>query len=284
MYLLVFNETDIFNEQFTKFYILTLLACLACNLFITGINQVYDQKIDVLNKPHLPLITGELTLFEGKVISYFGLLLALIISFSLSFYFGCLIGLILVLGSAYSIPPIRFKRFHLWAALAISLVRGPLVNIGVALHMIYFRDGQYHIDFWMLPLTIFMTCFSLGIAWFKDLPDTDGDLKNNIQTVAVRFSRKTALRLGMGTVVLGYLFLVFWGILTYSNLNPQLSHHTQLFQSKIIYFIVFQLFALFTFLYIANKTDITVQSSLKKFYKLYWVLFFLEYFSFLILN
>ncbi len=275
---------DIFNEKFIEFFILTLLSCLACNLFITGINQVYDRKIDILNKPHLPLITGELTLIEGKVISYFGLLLALIISFSLSIYFGCLIGLILLLGSAYSIPPIRFKRFHLWAALAISLVRGPLVNIGVALHMIYFRDGQYHTDFWMLPLTIFMTCFSLGIAWFKDLPDTEGDLKNNIQTVAVRFSRKTALRLGMGIVILGYLFLVFWGILTYSNPHQPSSIHMHLMQSKLIYFIVFQLFALFVFLYIANKTDITVQKSLKKFYKLYWVLFFLEYFSFLILN
>ena len=284
LFLLVFKFEEALHLKSLIFYFQTLVACLACNLFITGINQVYDRDIDALNKPNLPLITGDLTLNQGKIISYFGLSIALTLSFFLSFYFGCLIFTILLLGAAYSIPPIRFKRFHFWAAAAISLVRGPLVNLGVALHFIHFKEGQFIAEFWMLPLTVFMTCFSLGIAWFKDLPDTEGDLKYNIRTVAVRFSRKTAMYLGTTTVGVGYIFLIFWGILNYTNNDIYAQTNQVHLPSGLLYFIVFQFITFISFVIMALKTNISNQTSLKKFYKLYWILFFLEYFSFLLLN
>lgn len=44
----------------------TLFVCLACNIFITGLNQIVDVELDKINKPQLPLASGELTISQGK--------------------------------------------------------------------------------------------------------------------------------------------------------------------------------------------------------------------------
>lgn len=41
--------------------LLGLLALLAGNGYIVGINQIYDVDIDVVNKPFLPVAAGELS-------------------------------------------------------------------------------------------------------------------------------------------------------------------------------------------------------------------------------
>jgi homogentisate solanesyltransferase len=38
-----------------------MLALLLGNAFIVGINQIYDDDIDKLNKPFLPVASGEMT-------------------------------------------------------------------------------------------------------------------------------------------------------------------------------------------------------------------------------
>jgi homogentisate phytyltransferase / homogentisate geranylgeranyltransferase len=35
------------------------LACVFGNIYIVGLNQLYDIEIDRINKPHLPLASGE---------------------------------------------------------------------------------------------------------------------------------------------------------------------------------------------------------------------------------
>ena len=40
---------------------LGVLALLLGNLFIVGINQIYDVKIDVINKPFLPIAAGRIS-------------------------------------------------------------------------------------------------------------------------------------------------------------------------------------------------------------------------------
>lgn len=275
----VFTESDIY------LFAATLIAALACNVFITGLNQITDIEIDRINKPHLPLASGEISSAEAKKWVVLALVTALTISFYLSNFFGVLIALICFLGWSYSAPPIRFKRYHIWAASAIALVRGPLVNVGIALHFLtqvghntYFSNvgvGNFlsipleffEVGVWMVPLTLFISAFSLGIAWFKDLPDTAGDAEHEVGTLAVKKGRALALRLGVSVVGLAYVFLIFWGWHYYWGI-PFLAYH---------------LIALGIFAYWAYRTNLDATLSLKRFYKLYWVLFFLEYFSFFLI-
>lgn len=38
-----------------------VVALLCANAFIVGINQIYDVKIDEVNKPYLPIAAGEMS-------------------------------------------------------------------------------------------------------------------------------------------------------------------------------------------------------------------------------
>jgi homogentisate phytyltransferase/homogentisate geranylgeranyltransferase len=42
-----------------------LVSCLAYNIAVVGINQVYDIKVDKESKPYLPLASGKLTMKQA---------------------------------------------------------------------------------------------------------------------------------------------------------------------------------------------------------------------------
>ena len=110
--------------------LLSLLSALACNIYITGLNQWSDIEVDKINKPWLPIASGELSKKNAfRIVAICGFL-SIIITFRFSVFFTGLILLILAIGTAYSLPPLKFKRNHIAAASAIALVRGLLVNVG----------------------------------------------------------------------------------------------------------------------------------------------------------
>ena len=45
---------------------LTLVACLAANIYVVGLNQLTDIAIDQVNKPTLPLAAGTLDVFTAR--------------------------------------------------------------------------------------------------------------------------------------------------------------------------------------------------------------------------
>jgi homogentisate phytyltransferase/homogentisate geranylgeranyltransferase len=286
LFLLSISNSFPVNSSDKVTYIFTLASALFCNLFITGLNQVFDLEIDRINKPKLPLVTGELSIFRANQIIIFSLLMSLMLAFIQSWFFGSLITLICFLGWAYSAPPIRFKRHHVWAASAIALVRGPLVNIGIGLHFIDKTNGWYtHLSFWdnlllhsvshwnwIVPISVFVTAFSLGIAWFKDLPDTDGDAQHQINTLAVAAGKKRAFYSGFILVSLGYAFLLWY--VGSTVMAPLHSLQPFLYLTSLFFAV---------FLWMGFRVQLNNQQSLKTFYKVYWVLFFGGYLSFLLM-
>ena len=54
-----------------------LVPSLFMNLYITGLNQVTDVEIDKVNKPYLPIASGELSKKDGIVIVVASLFAAL---------------------------------------------------------------------------------------------------------------------------------------------------------------------------------------------------------------
>lgn len=271
-------------------YFLVLISALFCNLYITGINQIYDVEIDRINKPNLPIASGKWTLNWAKKVVYSSLILCFLTSSILIFlweYSGVKYTLILavisLLGTTYSVPPIRFKRYHIWAAMAIALVRGPLVNLGIGWFFVETNQNvQFYEEFfmWILPLTVFITLFSVGIAWFKDLPDTQGDEAFGIQTLAVKQSKKTAFLMGFFLVFGGFLFVLIytWWISTHWGFDLSVLNYR-----NILSFIICQITGLIAFLWASFRVKLDSTHSLKVFYKIYWVLFFVMYLSYLFL-
>lgn len=251
----------------------TLWVGISCNIFIVGLNQIIDINLDKINKPKLPLANGSLTVKGAYRIITISLIMTLLLSFYTSLILGWLIVLILLIGIAYSVPPVQLKKHHLPAAIAITTVRGLLVNLGMYLHFLYasgivtleqisqnpFALITYQI--WML--TCFVVAFSIAIAWFKDLPDTEGDKKFRFQTLAIVYSPKMALYGGVVMVGLAYVLTIFWS-----------------FSAGSTFLSLFHVITAFGFLTNVWFVDLKNDKSVTRFYMIFWVFFFLEYIGF----
>lgn len=250
----------------TGLYLPTLTAALCCNIFIVGLNQIQDVEMDKINKPYLPLAAGTLSKQSAVSIICITGFASLFLSLAVSVFLFLLISIILLVGVAYSLPPFKLKQHHLPAAVAITLVRGLLVNIGMFAHFNYEVNRQYYIPGYIWCITFFIMAFSIAIAWFKDLPDTEGDKKFDVKTLAVLYNKKTALYGGMFLVSTAYLYVLYWSAITKVN-------------SAAFLFIAHSiLFALFWANFFTVKLSDNL--SVKKFYLRFWVFFFAEYLVF----
>lgn len=251
------------SEHF-MFLFATLLSALGCNICITGLNQIIDVELDKINKPNLPIASGELDMETAKKIVFIAGMIALVVSALLHWVLFLLILVILLLGIAYSVPPIQFKKHHLPAALSITIVRGVLVNIGMAVHFAGLIHGNFVIQPVIYPLTLFISAFSLAIAWYKDLPDRAGDAHFGYKTFPLLYSPKLALYLGAVIVLSAYAYCIFWCF----KASEQL--------------LLYSLIALsIGFLSQVLAVRLNELASIKRFYQLFWVFFFATYLSFL---
>ncbi|DBA83085.1 TPA: hypothetical protein ACH3X2_006614 [Trebouxia sp. C0005] len=192
---------------------LGVLALLCGNGYIVGINQIYDEDIDKVNKPFLPIASGELSKAQGWLLcaalagaglvivaTKFGSLITKLYSFGL------------FLGTIYSVPPLRLKRFAVAAFMIIATVRGFLLNFGVY-HAVRAALGLPFV--WSPVITFvtsFVTVFATVIAITKDLPDVEGDRKYNIDTLATRFGARTISFVGAGLLLANYVAAIILAI------------------------------------------------------------------------
>ncbi len=195
--------------------LLTALAAGATvNLFIVGVNQVEDVEIDRINKPHLPIPAGELPLGRAKAIVAACAVLPLVMALLSGWVETAAVLLAIGIGAAYSMPPLRLKRYPALAVGSISVVRALVVNLGVALH---FTDT---VPPAVWALTLFVLPFSFAIAILKDVPDAEGDRAHRIFTFTVRLGRERVLRMGLAALALGYVGMAVLGPLLVEEANP----------------------------------------------------------------
>jgi homogentisate phytyltransferase / homogentisate geranylgeranyltransferase len=244
--------------------LLTLVSALGCNVFIVGLNQIVDVELDKINKPWLPLAAGTLSKKQALRIIFISLTVCLVTAAITSWFLLLLMVVILAIGIAYSLPPLQLKKHHLPAALAITLVRGLLVNVGMYLHFRYLLDGVWILPGFVWMLTGFIMAFSVAIAWFKDLPDTEGDAQYEVKTLAVLYSRRNAFWGGAVLVLLAYLAVLIWSR-SDEDAQTLLLPHLLLMAGFIS--------NLFT-------VKLNQAASVKNFYLRFWLFFFAEYLVF----
>jgi len=247
--------------------LLGLLALLCGNGFIVGINQIYDVEIDKVNKPYLPIAAGELSLpmawafclataFGGATIVAlnFGPLITSLYTFGL------------FLGTIYSVPPLRLKRFALPAFMIIATVRGFLLNFGV----FHATRAALRLPFvWSPPvlfITIFVTVFATAIAVTKDLADIDGDKKFGIETFTTKMGVKNVSYIGSGLLLMNYVFAIGLSLFnpTWFNQKIMISVHA----------------LLATYLIVKTKKLVSAgftKKAVQTYYQDVWKLFYSEY-------
>jgi homogentisate phytyltransferase/homogentisate geranylgeranyltransferase len=245
--------------------VLTLLTCLALNVYIVGLNQIVDIEIDQINKPTLPLASAEMSLRQGwAVVAVTGLVAVVGAWFAGPFLLATTV-VILIIGTIYSVPPLRLKRFPFWAAISIALSRGVIANLGVALH---YQDvfGEL-LDTPLTTLAVmaaFFFSFGLVIAIYKDIPDLVGDQMHGIETFAVKLGPQRAFNLGRIILSLGYVGVIVVAV-------------SRLPQPDGILLLATQGVLLLLFWVVSGLIDVQQKRSIARFYMFLWALFYAQY-------
>jgi homogentisate phytyltransferase/homogentisate geranylgeranyltransferase len=170
----------------------------------------------------------------------------------------------LVVGCAYSLPPVRLKRWPIAAALCISGVRSAVVNLGMYGHFSLVFGGALTIAPSVWALTAFVLPFSFAIAVLKDVPDIQGDRHYRIATFTVRLGPRRAARLGLAALTLAYAGMIVLGPLLVDDAQP-------------LVLVAGHAGALALLLVWARRADPADSAAFTAFYMRVWVLFFVEY-------
>lgn len=246
--------------------LLGVLALLLGNLFIVGINQIYDVEIDVVNKPYLPIAAGRLSPRAAwSIVIGAGVASLAIVKAAFSPLIFWLFAFGTTVGGLYSVPPIQLKRYPLAAGLTIATCRGFLLNFGVY----YATREALGLSFqWSAPVSFlarFMTVYAAVIAVTKDLVDIEGDRKGGIDTFASRLGPAKVAR-GAGIVLL----LNYAGAIATALLAPPGAF-------RRVFMAGGHTVAAGCLLWSLAKLQPERVESLKAYYKRIWDLFYLEY-------
>lgn len=258
------------------------LACICGNIYIVGLNQLEDVEIDKINKPYLPIASGVFSFKTGQLIVTATGILAILIAVSQGPFLLATVGVSLAIGTAYSLPPIRLKRFPFLAALCIFTVRGAIVNLGLFLHFNWvlglgrgksvFTGGSWESLSFGIPaevwvLTAFVVVFTFAIAIFKDIPDMEGDKQYNITTFTIELGKPAVFNLSRWVLTVCYAGATLAGAVVLSNVN-------------LVFLAVSHFVALGLMWFWSVKVDLDDRKEIAEFYQFIWKLFFLEYLIF----
>jgi homogentisate phytyltransferase / homogentisate geranylgeranyltransferase len=237
----------------------TLIAALAVNVAIVGVNQLTDVEIDRVNKPYLPIAAGDLSPRNATIIVIACTVLPLAMALTQGAAETAFVAAGLAVGALYSLPPARLKRFPLAASLCITGVRSIVVNLGVYYH--FAQDISPPV--WALCL--FVLPFSFAIAVLKDVPDIEGDRAYSIRTFTVRLGPNRVFAIGLSALALAYGGMILLGPwLLRGDVQP-------------VVLVVGHLAAAGVLTYMANSADPSDRVAFTRFYMRVWALFFLEY-------
>ncbi|KAK1259878.1 hypothetical protein QJS04_geneDACA010164 [Acorus gramineus] len=247
-----------------------LIALICGNGYIVGINQIYDIGIDKVNKPYLPIAAGDLSVQSAWfLVLFFAAAGILLVGVNFGPFISSLYCLGLFLGTIYSVPPFRLKRYPVAAFLIIATVRGFLLNFGVY----YATTAALGLTFqWSSPvvfITIFVTVFALVIAITKDLPDVEGDRKFQISTLATKLGVRNIAVLGSGLLVANYI-----GAILAAVYLPQAFRRSLMIPAHALLAsgLIFQAWVLEQAKY--------SKEAISNFYRFIWNLFYTEYIIF----
>lgn len=245
-----------------------IVACLCGNVYIVGLNQLEDIAIDKINKPHLPLASGAFSTQEGKIIVLVAGIVATVIALWQGIFLALTVIASLLIGTVYSLPPIRLKQFPFWASLCIFVVRGVVINLGLFLHFNQLLNQSSHIPNEIWLLTVFVLIFTYVIAIFKDMPDTEGDAKFNIATLSIILGQAAVFNLSRQILVwlyLGTILVSLSSLITSINIPIIAISHVSL---------------AIAMWWRSMQVNLSDRASISAFYQFIWKLFYLEYMIF----
>jgi homogentisate phytyltransferase / homogentisate geranylgeranyltransferase len=254
-----------FGDESVFHLAMTLLAGACVNVYIVGINQIEDVAIDRVNKPWLPIAAGDLSPTAARRIVAVAGVLPLVLGLTQGPVETGAVAIALALGTAYSVPPARLKRFPALASLSITFVRAFVVNLGVWLHFQRaLGPGGRHVDPVVWALIAVTLPFSFAIAILKDVPDVEGDRRYGVATFSVRLGGRPVFALGLAALTAAEVGMAGAGLALLDEVSRPLLVGGHLAALALLWIW-------------AARVDLGDHASIAAFYQRVWQLFFLEY-------
>ncbi|CAI5983591.1 unnamed protein product [Closterium sp. NIES-65] len=256
------------NTRFLVGLLQAVVPALLANVYIVGLNQLFDIDIDKVNKPYLPLASGDFSVRTGVTIVTVCAVLSLalgILSGSMPLLATLVISMLL--GTAYSIdlPFLRWKRFPVMAASCILAVRAVIVQLGFYSHMqMAVMQRSLQLSSQLIFATAFMCTFSIVIALFKDVPDVEGDRVFGIRSLSVRVGQKKVYWFCVSILLASYAAATIMGLTSSTLWSKVLSVVTHVGAATALW-------------RVASSADLSSQQDITDVYMFIWKLFYLEY-------
>jgi len=198
---IVHPSIDLFyNVPFLVSIINTLL--IMCSSMI--LNDICDIKVDKINNPNRPLVTGKISLTETKILVFSLLgLTELLTIFFLNFDLNLIVQLSIINIIIYTpiLKKITFIK-NISCALLISftpIFSGLSINTNYNHNLLYTLSGMIFLG-------------SLYSEILSDINDKDGDNKNNIITLPVKYGNDISMNII-------YFFIILNIIFTFTNIT-----------------------------------------------------------------
>lgn len=256
------------NDAATRGLAEALVGALLANISIVGLNQVFDVEIDKINKPYLPLASGEFSIATGIAIVVISAVLSLltgVTSGSAPLFWTLTISLILGILYSTDLPFMRWKRWPVLAAGCILVVRALIVQLGFFYHMkLSLGTSQVTLTRPLVFTLVFMLFYSIVIALFKDIPDVKGDVRAGVRTFTVNYGVPIIFQSCIFLLLVAYFGGVIFGLTSPDPVSKAITCVGHITLGGIC-------------LYFSRRVDLTSKKALVDHYMFLWKLFYAEY-------
>ncbi|MFO7810411.1 MAG: UbiA family prenyltransferase [Candidatus Delongbacteria bacterium] len=188
----------------------TVLTAAAGNI----INDIIDIDIDILNKPHRPLPSGNMTVGSAYVLYVLFVAGSIISGFFLGYHSAAAVILVNFILLFYTV---FLKRRPFWGNFIVAFISG---------YLFYFCSITTGNFTKIIPLAVSAFLFHFIREIIKDVSDIKGDRKNNARTMAVKLGIKKTVRI---IVILIFTLIIYLGWLMLSG------HYNSSFTAIIIF-------------------------------------------------
>ncbi|ABR54880.1 UbiA prenyltransferase [Methanococcus vannielii SB] len=188
-------------SNFTFGALFPLILAFLVVFFICGfgnsLNDIYDLKIDRINKPFRPIPSKRISLTDAKVFSYSIMIFGLIISL---FNIYCFLMAVLNAVVLQKYAKIYKKNKIIGNMLVAYLTGSVFIFGGIAV-------GNVNVSLYLFSCAMF-SMWAREII--KDYEDIEGDLKEKVSSLPIKYGEKSIyISLGLLLIAIGLSFLPY---------------------------------------------------------------------------
>jgi len=186
--------------------LISLLSLLCLNAASNSINQFCDIKTDEISKPFRPIPRGDISLKNSLIFSIGLYITSLVLGIFINLQFYILLIIFAIISILYSVPPFRIKRKWYLSNFSIAISRGLLLTLlGWSIVTSIWNPLPWY-------LGLIFTLYHFGAGTIEDFQDVEGDKKENVITIPIKYGTKKAIKIISPFLYLPFVILIPFGI------------------------------------------------------------------------